>query len=55
MNKKDDVVIVSGIRTPFSKFGSVLRDTHSSELGAIVIKESLKRVGMKGTDLDELY
>ncbi len=55
MTKKDDVVIVSGTRTPFSKFGSVLREMHSSELGAIVIKECLKRVGMKGSDLDELY
>jgi acetyl-CoA C-acetyltransferase len=55
MTKKDDVVIVSGIRTPFSKFGSVLREVHSSELGAKVIKESLNRVGMKGSDIDELY
>ena len=55
MTKKDDVVIVSGIRTPFSKFGSVLREVHSSELGARVIKESLNRVGMKGSDIDELY
>ncbi|HUV53080.1 MAG TPA: thiolase family protein [Dehalococcoidia bacterium] len=55
MTEKDDVVIVSGVRTPFSKFGSVLRGVHSSELGATVIKESLKRVGMKGSDIDELY
>jgi len=55
MNKKDDVVIVSGIRTPFSKWGSVLREMHSSELGAIAIKECLKRAGMKGSDIDELY
>jgi acetyl-CoA C-acetyltransferase len=55
MTKKDDVVIVSGLRTPFSKFGSVLREVHSSELGAKVIKESLNRIGMKGSDIDELY
>jgi len=55
MTKKDDVVVVSGLRTPFSKFGSVLREVHSSELGAKVIKESLNRVGMKGSDIDELY
>ena len=55
MTEKDDVVIVSGVRTPFSKFGSILREVHSSELGATVIKESLKRVGMKGSDIDELY
>jgi acetyl-CoA C-acetyltransferase len=55
MTKHDDVVIVSGLRTPFSKFGSVLREMHSSELGAIAIKECLKRAGMKGSDIDELY
>jgi acetyl-CoA C-acetyltransferase len=55
MTRKDDVVVVSALRTPFSKFGSVLREVHSSELGAKVIKESLNRVGMKGSDIDELY
>jgi len=55
MTKHDDVVIVSGLRTPFSKFGSVLREVHSSELGAKVIKESLNRIGIKGSDIDELY
>jgi acetyl-CoA C-acetyltransferase len=54
-NKKDDIVIVSGARTPFSKFGGVLREMHSTDLGVIVIKESLKRAGLKGEDLDELY
>jgi acetyl-CoA C-acetyltransferase len=55
MSNKDDVVIVSGVRTPFSKFGGVLREVHSTDLGVIVIKESLKRGGLKGEDLDELY
>jgi len=52
---KGDIVIVSGVRTPFSKFGGVLRKIHSTDLGALVIKESLKRAGLKGEDLDELY
>jgi acetyl-CoA C-acetyltransferase len=55
MNGKDDVVIVSGVRTPFSKFGGTLRNIHSTDLGCVVIKESLKRAGLKGEDLDELY
>jgi acetyl-CoA C-acetyltransferase len=55
MGKKDDVVIVSGVRTPFSKFGGVLRNMHSTDLGVVVIRESLKRAGLKGEDLDELY
>jgi acetyl-CoA C-acetyltransferase len=55
MSSKDDVVIVSGVRTPFSKFGGALREIHSTDLGVVVIKESLKRAGLKGADLDELY
>ena len=55
MNGKDDIVIVSGVRTPFSKFGGALREMHSTDLGVIVIRESLKRAGLKGKDLDELY
>jgi len=55
MNKKEDVVIVSGVRTPFSKFNGALKEIHSTDLGVIVIKESLKRAGLKGEDLDELY
>lgn len=55
MNNKDDVVIVSGVRTPFSKFGGALRETHSTDLATVVIKESMKRSGLKGEDIDELY
>lgn len=55
MGKQDDVVIVSGVRTPFSKFGGALREIHSTDLGVVVIKESLKRAGLTGEDLDELY
>jgi len=55
MEKKEDVVIVSGVRTPFSKFGSALREMHSMDLGIIAIKACLERCGLKGGDLDELY
>ncbi len=55
MGKGDEVVLVSAARTPFSRFGSVLREIHSMELGAIVIKECLKRARLNGSDLDELY
>ncbi len=55
MGKNDDAVIVSAVRTPFSKFGGVLREIHSIDLAVMVIKECLKRSGLKGSDLDELY
>ena len=55
VGKSEEIVIVSGVRTPFSRFGSVLREMHSMELGIIAMKACLKRSGLKGSDLDELY
>ena len=54
MSNKEDLVIVSAVRTPFSKFGGALKLMHSSELGRIIIQEVLKRPGLKGEDIDEL-
>jgi len=55
MHNRDEIVIVSGVRTPFSKFGGALKEIHSTNLGVIVMKESLKRAGLKGDEIDELY
>jgi acetyl-CoA C-acetyltransferase len=50
-----DVVIVEGVRTPFSPFGGPLRDVPSIELGACVMKEIIKRSGLKGNQIDEIF
>lgn len=42
-----DAVIVSGIRTAIGNFGGALQDTPVVKLGAIVIREALKRAGLK--------
>ena len=42
-----EVVIVSGVRTPIGTFGASLKDVQAVKLGAIVIREVLKRVGLK--------
>ncbi len=55
MEKTKEVVIVSAVRTPFSKFGGMLRDLHSMDIAVFAIKECLERSGLKGEDLDELY
>ena len=52
MYNRDEIVIVSGVRTPFSKFGGALKEIHSTNLGVIVMKESLKRAGLKGDEID---
>ncbi|MBN1365144.1 MAG: acetyl-CoA C-acetyltransferase [Syntrophaceae bacterium] len=42
-----DVVIVSGARTAVGEFGGSLKDVKTVDLGALVIKETLKRVGLR--------
>jgi acetyl-CoA C-acetyltransferase len=39
--EKNDVLVVSAVRTPFGKFGGVLKDIPSIDLGAMVIREAL--------------
>jgi acetyl-CoA C-acetyltransferase len=50
-----ETVIVEGLRTPFSPFGGPLRDVPSIELGACVIKEIMKRSGLKEDQVDEIF
>jgi acetyl-CoA C-acetyltransferase len=42
-----EVVIVSGVRTAVGAFGGSLRDTPVVNLGTLVIKETLKRAGLR--------
>jgi acetyl-CoA C-acetyltransferase len=42
-----DVVIISGVRTPIGNFGGSLKDTPVVQLGALVIREALKRAGLR--------
>ncbi|WP_366922219.1 thiolase family protein [Metallumcola ferriviriculae] len=50
-----EVVIVSAVRTPFGKFGGLLKDIPSIDLGAMVIKEVLNRVDLPGNVLDQVF
>lgn len=49
-----EVVIVSAARTPFGKFGGGLKTLKASDLGALAIKEALKRAGIAGEQVDEV-
>jgi acetyl-CoA C-acetyltransferase len=42
-----EAVIVSGVRTAIGTFGASLKDVPAVKLGAIVIKEVLKKVGLR--------
>jgi acetyl-CoA C-acetyltransferase len=50
----DDVVIVSATRAPIGKFGGALREVTDWDLGTIVIAEAIRRVGLKGDEIDEV-
>lgn len=52
---EQEVWVVSAVRTPFGKFGGVLKDIPSIELGAMVIREVLQRVNVKGEEVEETY
>ena len=42
-----DAVIVSGVRTPIGAFGGALKTVPVVQLGALVMKETLNRVGLR--------
>ena len=49
----DDVVIVSAVRTPIGKFQGALSDLTAPQLGAIVVREAVKRAGIDPNSVDE--
>jgi acetyl-CoA C-acetyltransferase len=49
----DDAVIISGCRTPVGKFQGSLSDFSAPQLGAIVVREAVKRAGVAPTEIDE--
>jgi acetyl-CoA C-acetyltransferase len=49
-----DVVIVSGARTPVGRFGGAFKDILASDLGAVAIKAAVERAGISPEDVDEV-
>ena len=45
-------VIVSAVRTPFGKLGGGLRHRSATELGAVVIRAAVERVGLEGREVE---
>ena len=46
-----EVVVVSGVRTAIGTFGGSLKDMPPTELGALVVRESLARANVDGKDV----
>src|ERR1700738_1301972 len=49
----DDVVIISGCRTPVGKFRGSLSDLSATQLGAITVREAVKRANVDPAQVDE--
>lgn len=49
-----DVVIVGAARTPIGSFGGSLKNVPTRTLGAVAVKEAIKRAGIKPEDVDEV-
>ena len=52
--KMEDIVIISGCRTAIGTFGGSLSETSASDLGAHVIRESVKRAGIEPNLVDQV-
>ncbi|MBF8264971.1 MAG: acetyl-CoA acetyltransferase [Dehalococcoidia bacterium] len=54
-NSQNDVVIVGAVRTPFGKYGGALKDIDYYDLGAIPMRELLKRVKLSPEVVGEVF
>lgn len=49
-----ECVIVSAVRTPIASFGGSLKDFKAIDLGAMVVKEAVRRANIQPSDVDEV-
>src|SRR5213596_1428482 len=54
MSSIKEAVIISAVRTPVGKFLGALKSFKATELGALVVREAVKRAGVKPEDVDEV-
>ena len=49
--EKNEVVVISGVRTAVGDFGGSLKNHTPSQLGAAVVKEAVARAGVDAVDI----
>jgi acetyl-CoA C-acetyltransferase len=52
--KLNDIVVISAVRTPMGSFGGSLRDIPSHEIGAVSIREAVRRSAVNPNDISEV-
>lgn len=50
-----NVVIAAACRTPFDKFGGVMRSETTVDLGAFVVSKAIERAGISPSEVEETY
>jgi acetyl-CoA C-acetyltransferase len=55
MNRKQQAVIVSAVRTPMGSFNGVFSPVPATRLGSIAVAEALKRIKVRPDHVDEVY
>lgn len=51
----EEIVVVSAVRTPFGRFGGLMKDIDIYDLGSIVMKEAVARAGLNPEAIDEVW
>lgn len=54
MRAGDEIVLAGAVRTPIGNFQGVFKDRKATELGAVVLGESLRRTGLNGDAVSEV-
>src|SRR5918999_3448349 len=54
MSDKREAVIISAVRTPVGKFQGGLKDFSATDLGALVVRESVRRANVRPEEVDEV-
>jgi acetyl-CoA C-acetyltransferase len=54
MSDRKEAVIISAVRTPTGKFQGALKGFSATALGAMVVRESVRRAGVRPEDVDEV-
>ncbi|MBP8821450.1 MAG: acetyl-CoA C-acyltransferase, partial [Brachymonas sp.] len=49
-----EVVVVSAVRTAIGTFGGALKDVPTTDLAALVVRESIARAGLEGKDVGQV-
>ncbi len=50
-----EAFVVGAVRTPIGKYGGILRSVRPDDLGALVLKEVLRRVAVDPSRIDDVY